>query len=1539
MASRVNTRFVIILVVGVVALLGMVVAAYMVAFKSAADNIREGERFLAEGDVKQAERAFSKAVNKDATNIEYIDKWIESLEMLVPETETEYRDRYNGDLTSAIAKKATVLRNDIDAHERQLSMLQKQLRSGYSRGLADRLIEQSTLVLGFFRDDLNGEIQSWERLKRFRGIAISQIAINGGVIEDDRIDLGIDDLQRVTTLNPADTESFIAMLDLMYSKADRAAPQDRLDLRIEALRENLTRTNAYLAENPGSVRMRLQKVRYEADIATRTLDRSLESSERQVIINERFDALRPALDAIAQDISAGTSDESDLSFAITFAGIENAIDPVSRFSRSRRVLDSLLENDRDDAAILFYAGDLAERAGDTEEALAWYEQIDSLETKPVSYEGLRQFFFQRQALANRSGLMITASEAADTDEERDSALADAKALRDLYSDQAGDDNTALMMLDGRIALVEGQLDEALRTFTRFNSLLEQNNPEGLWYEGVVATQLGQYGVAKRAFGNLKAFERDPRQIRAMLALAQIYDELQELDEAANLYAEILEKRPDLQIAIDANEKLQRRLNPELNEDPALAAIYMSRQIRTGDDETPGDYAGAIEYLREKVVELDYESRVARELASLLLDRGDIENSRALITKAVEMNPDDEGLIRMRSALDAGDTTQILIQLLRDSPGPLLERLISIANIATTRGLEDLLSETVAELNELAPDDKRVMEITFVDALRRSDFDRAKTIAEHPSNTRVESLTYQARLAVSEKSIDRATDLLQQATATGAADSSVYQMLGVIQRDAGRINEAIASFNEALEIRPDNSDVIRELLLTQTRAGQFEQALNEARKFQRYAGNDPIFLNLWLSLEAQFGGQQGREFATRQRVRMLELNPSDIDNTFQLARLYILARNWNPARALIDSLRSTEDRLAFVQLDATWYAEQGIVNGREGLAQANEVFSEYIASLPEPVGAEPFVVNSQFMLSRGRPDLALSAAKEAIARQDPETMTGSILLGDLYMRINNHSEAAKAYQSVVDAGVDDENLTVRGRLIETLVRLERFDEAQALYDGFPSEKSSDMLTMLLGAEIASGRGDDARAQQLLNNAVAAFPNNPSVYIRRAELMIGDDTLRSDMLSDLNRAMELNPSSWRAYSVRAEGYFALGQREEALQDLIQTIRLNPDLDRTINSVINELLIGDDRVAQAESIAREVIMQRPDDAILMSRIAKLFASRDQWKSASVFYEMAWDKRRSPADGVSLVDTLIRQSPPNTDKATSVINALSSIVGSADENPGLLAAQALVLQARGREDFAVQQITKSFDISALDNIQLVNWANNLDRFFDGRPTSEQVAYLETLKRRNTNAVIGQWLDFFIAQRLMRDNPIPQRAFDLITSLQSSATDDLVAVRSYRVHGTTLFAQENYQGAFDIWNEGLERFPDDWEMNNNAAYTLGIKLSKPENALSYGEKAISQNIQLSEPYETMASIYIALGKLDEAEQMIDTGRNFINSVPASVTMNLTAGRLAFKRGEMAEARSKITDSRSILRTAAEPFPTLQDDIDEFEAELNSANN
>ncbi|CAN0594339.1 unnamed protein product, partial [Laminaria digitata] len=184
-----------------------------------------------------------------------------------------------------------------------------------------------------------------------------------------------------------------------------------------------------------------------------------------------------------------------------------------------------------------------------------------------------------------------------------------------------------------------------------------------------------------------------------------------------------------------------------------------------------------------------------------------------------------------------------------------------------------------------------------------------------------------------------------------------------------------------------------------------------------------------------------------------------------------------------------------------------------------------------------------------------------------------------------------------------------RLIDSLVRLERFTEAQEIYNQLPQSRQTVMLTMLQGADIASGLGDTARSRQMLDQAVASYPNEPLVYIKRAESMIGDETLLNDMLSDLERALDIDSSSWQAYRVRTAGYFAVGRREDAINDLKTSVRLNPSLEQSVNAVLNELLSQPNRAGEAAQVARDVIAQRPDDASLASRIGRFFAARNEW------------------------------------------------------------------------------------------------------------------------------------------------------------------------------------------------------------------------------------------------------------------------------------------------------------------------------------------
>jgi tetratricopeptide (TPR) repeat protein len=1538
MASRVNTRFVIILIVSVIAMLGLLMLAYSVARKSASDLAKRGDALMAEGEYKQAEFIYSKAVNKDATNTENLRKWVDALEKVVPDTETEYRDRFMGDYIGAIKKTATILRNDVDAHEKALTIHHEMLTSQYSRTLADRVIEDTSGSLAFF-DGAPDQVHDWERLKRYRGLAIVSIAKNAGVLEDDQYAMARDDLERAILVNPADAESVIGLMNINIVITNSQAASHDVNARIESMRSNIEIAESFLSSHPGNIRMMTQLVLLKVDLGIREANQ-LETQERISSISASLESHQEDLQFIYNELVGSSVDQLNMPVVNLFIRLESMIAPDQNLSNSRRLIDLMLDSDKDNAELLMLAGGAAREAGDLDESIGWYSQIDELETKPLSLAGWRQYEIQRQGLFSQSEIRV--DQAISLPEqtpqaEIDSAIQIASQIRDRYASTVPEDSLALMLIDGKIAQVRKEHDIALSHFKKFNEQMQRLNSEGLWLEANAALSLDQIGVARDALTELIPIDTNTsRKLTAMLRLAQIEMTLQDYNSASQLFKDMLVINPNWQVAIDGLDSVSKLLNPELNEDPVIAAIYTARQLRQGTSNTPGDYAGAIQYLRQMVESFEYDPRIARELVSLLFSSNDIEGAKSVLAKCAQANPDDSTITSMIQVFNSGDSTDILIEMISQSERDTLDKLLSIAQVAAERNRDELFSETVAELNSIAPNDKRVIEMMFVDAMKTGDIEKARSIASRSDLNRVDSLSFLTRIAIAEKDPTKAMDLIEQAAASGAADASVYQLLAMLQRESKKYEDSLQSFEQALAISPNNPETITEYLLTLVTMSKYDDALSTARRMQQYGSSNPIFMNIWLNLESIYGGEQGRNFAVRQRERMLELNPTDIENKAQLAKMYVATKQWDASRMLINQLRSENDDLLFVQLDATWHADQGSIDGRNGLVLANEVFANYISTLDAPVGASPYVANAEFMLRRGRPDLAIKAANEAVVRQTPESMLGSKLLGDLYMSINNFSEAVDAYKAVIESNADSD-FRVHSKLIETFVRLQRYPEAQVYHEKLPEEMRTNLITMLQAADIARGLEDNSTASKILDDAVALYPNDPYVYIKRAETMVGDESLFNDMLSDLGRAIDIESNNWQAYRVRAAGYFAIGRRDDALNDLRTAVRMNPSHDRSVYAVLNELLSQPGRGGEALEVAREVVSRRPDDANLMARVGGLFASHSDWIRASEMFGLAWDKRHAVSDGAVYIDSLVRMDPPDAQTANEVITELSQMVGSINESAGLLAAQALVLQARGRDDFAQQQITKAFDLSVDSDSELLNWSGNLSRYFEGKPREDQIQYLEALKRRNTNVDIHAWLDLFIARRLVADENVDERSFEILNTLKSYSENTAIQIRAYRIHGSTLFAQKNFEEAAQVWESALELFSDDWEINNNLAYVLSAELDRSEEALSYGQKAIDQNIARSEAYETMAGIYIRLKKFDEAEQMIDLGSNYIQNVPARVTMILSSGRLELARGNMVVARSKLNDAQSVLRASPAANSALEEDIEEFEQEINSA--
>lgn len=1541
MAGKVNTKFVVLLSVGLVAVFGLLAWAFVaLAFKSGGDFERLGDEAMTEGDYYQAQRMYSRAVNKDTTNRVWLDKWVGALESWTPDTETAYQNAFFTQYMAAIRQIAEVQQTDVDAHARLLDLMYERLSLGFSRAQADQLADTTTGAVAYFdrAADTDGD---WRRLLRYRGLALEMVAQTNGVLTDEQFALIGEDLRAAVEADPSDGESAAALMRWTQTSAVRGVRLDQDQAAAQGRVAALELGRAYLAENPEDPDVEMMVLAYTGEQAIHDARANVPEAERVAVLSEAFAGLASELDRIEAMMLEQGPDRVTVQMISRFQRMERVLDPASRIGRTRNVLDSFARARPEDAQLLTAAASAARLAGDLDEAVSRLEQVSALGTLPLSMDGLLRFEMQRSALVTRADVTLDLHERAGAEEaeRRAELLKTAEDLRDRFKAQVSEDNLPMLLLEGRIALAKEDYTEALRLFRRFNDQTQNQNPDGLWYEARTGLILGQSGTVRTALNRM--LELDPTNIRGLLVLADTELRLQETRRAADLYRRVLGLDSENSIALEGLRRIEATDNPENIEDPVLSVIAQARRVRQGWENTPADPAAASRMLEESLERLEYDPRLAAELASARVDLGDLEGARRLVGQSAARHPDNELLRNMTDALGSGDAVRARFRMIELSDRDEVEKQTAIASVAMNFGRAERLDAALAELSRLAPDNTRYIDLAFVRALDKNDLDTARELAQRAERLdidRVRGLSYRARLASRAGDRAGAANLLRQAAALGTGDSSIHRLLAMELRELGRTDESVRAFEQAIRIRPDDVQSIFEYVVTLVRANRLDDALTQARQGQRYAMSFQPFVELWLQLEASAGGPEGLALAVRQRERMMEINPTDRTNRAALARMYMDQSRWSDARVLIDQLRAERDALDMVELNARWYAGQGRVGTEDGLVLAARAYEEYIGTLSdrrERTGA--YLAQARFMASRGRNDLAVAAVDRAVEVEDPATMEGTKLRGDLMLTLGRPGLAAQAYQAVVDAGADTPEGSYRERLIEMYARLRDYDRAAAEMAKLPEARRTSLTATLQRAEIAAGRGDQAEARRILDDAVSRFAEEPFVYVKRAQLLAEQAGMERDALSDLEAALRLRPGDWRALRVRAALYFQMDRRSEALDDLRGVVRDNPSLDDVLFALINELL-NDNRGGEAMQIARDAVERRSTDAAVMFELGRLFESREMWDRSGEMYGLAWRVRRSPGDGAKYVDMLLRRNPPDTNTANAVVTDLGGLIeGGLDANPGLLAAQALVLRARGREDFALQQMTKAFELSLASDGLMAGWGSNAARLYVGMNPDAEINYYRSLRARYTDAVAAAWLDLFIAQRrLAHGQGVEEAVSDLVRLASSDASPDAVRRLAMRSAGGHYYSSDRFEEAVAVWRQGLARNAEDWELNNNVAYTVSAKLGRHEEALPLAERAVESAPNLSEPYDTLANIYIALGKLDEAEQVLGQGMQLSRTARTAATASLTQGRLALARGDRAGARQGIENARSNLRAVPGREADVEREIEAFELQLGS---
>lgn len=1553
MASRVNIKLVVALIVGLVAVgVGGIYAYFNVINKGAAQNAADADKAMAAGEYGLAKRMIARAVNKEPNNVEYLNKWRAAIEAWTPASETDFDNEFRSAYMPMLRGLAVAQPTSVEAADEYLQLLYEQAAGSDFAAAAVQYLDTETEQLVIRMQSVAAGNNQFLKIRRYRGLAYSEMLRNGRVVAQDKRDKAEEDLRAVLDADGADGGASVGLMRLIESKAREARTAGRREQFDQLRAEEMKLLNDHLARDPADPEVLLNKLALQIDSATDRAIVGKVGAELTKALTESQRSFGPQVVELAQQL-ATTREALDRFIVVGFQRIEQVVIPENNLELTLDIVENFLEQKGSDAEAMMLKSQVLTDRRDYEAAANVLAEVTQLPPLHVGAKGMRLNQQRKIAYALRADqeLSYRLTLAEDDEAGRDSALERAVQARNEFAKRVPEDNAMLLYLDASITLARGDQRKAQNLIQRFNQLTSGSDLRGLWFEGQVSRQLGEYGRAKTAFERVRVAQ--PNNVGAIAMVALMERALQNPQGALDLYRELARLTPDDQSVLDTINQLEVELGITESDDPVVRVLTSAKLALTSKDGKPGSVSDAIAILKAGAEANNHAPRIALQLANYLLSNNDVEGAREAIEASYKVFPSDEKLATVREALKSDDVFGVTMMLIEGAEASEVDKLVNKYTLCQMHGKTEQAKEILGELSNSSPDDYRVIELRFLDALTDGDVSKARGIFESALGKGLlnyDGLTFRARLESVEGKHADAINTLNRAIEQGANQAFVWRLMGTEQAAERQYSAAVDSFRKACEIQPNDVQNVKPLLDLLSRTGHMDEALRRARDAEKFGHADPQFVNLWLQLEAKAGGQDGIARAILVREQRAKLDKTDLINLMELASLYMdvassttanvtpaaKKEGWDKSRAIIDDLKGREEEpdLRVVMLNARWYADQGRVTHSDGtvtdgIDDARGIFVEYIVNLGDKATAVPYIELARFMTQRGRYSIARQALDGAREYQT-EQLEAEKVLAALNMELGEYADAEPLFKKIVESGVDDQDESYRVRWIEMLLRQGKYEEANAQLAKVQDRLKDSLTVLLQRAEVADGLGNAEESGRLLDRAVSMFSDVPLPYTRRAEFRLRNPEMITDVLADLQQALKLAPDDPQTLRLRAGVYGSLERYDDMLEDLKSALRANPYQTEVLQAILVEYILrGQD--GRAMDVVEETLRARPRDLMLLARAGRIFDERALWERSAVLYERGWQLSGDPGFALAYINALISQTPAKTQIADRVLRELKAMGEPVVNQWPVIFAESAIMYRAGRRADAEARMIEQFPTLAADAGELSKWWNNIRGLYDKDPKGLESFVRKLLAQQSGNDTSQTWAKLFLAQLLVQSEEGKSEGQEILESLMGSklpnGNPSAFALLAYRQAGAAYYADKEYEQAVDVWKRGLAAIPGDWEMNNNAAYALATQLNRPSEALPFAQAAVAANPEQAEVYDTLARVHLAMKDLDAASADLDIARKFVRSKRAEMSVTLTQCELDFQNRKTVKARRVL--ERALLGVT--PLPDLRE---EFEAPI-----
>ena len=1472
MPARINTKFIFALSsVLILLVLGLVGFWYVFVNRSADAYIRRAEYELSQGEFAAAVSQYERAIVKRPRDLNLLDQYLNTLQRLEAPNIVKAR-QYLGKTQEATRMAADLASHDPQRLEDYYQLLDRYYRDLGSAGFNTRLYDQANLRLDAYPDNLTA--------RKWRGIAQVR-RLRSDMTQADR-QQAHDDLTLVLEQEPDNAQvlHYLAMWNLF--EANRVdppgdnpgdQPQRGQELRELALQQS----NQMFALKPDDARFQLLRLEVLLHAQFIQDDRFVYLDEALPTVNALEQALLENPQPFYRVLPVARLLQAADRERIASEDSQTARTPTQGQLRAELLLRAAAQAAPQDVVYLYELGMLQKTIGQTDAALATLLAARELDATGHAIDMLRSADTRLRASFEAANLMLIQAAGASSPEDAKALIAQVKVVADEIQTAAGE-SVMVDILRGKMLLSENNLRAGLQRIDRASSQLQDRNPELLMISAQARRKLGENGAAITRYKQL--FELLPQNTAIQIELAKAYLQTRQASEAAKLIDQTLEQDPGNPDAL----RLQAAMlaGSPTRADDAIAAFEALGARDDPDQQLALGRLYARAGRQEEAVKLiaqAFENNPANlnALQALLKLTAEPKAQLALIQQAREARPDDNAGLdvlerhvqwlaenpqlsedQQQVRAERARMIQEAVQARIDAEDDPFKKAMAEARFHLGLEEDQQVMDALARAQAIDANNPQLVDLQFDLALRDEDWSAAEKRVEQAAQLDLDQAKgdfYRGRLETARQRYPLAIAAYRRALSSAPAHSQGWMLYGNVLAQNEEYDAAADALEQSIGQRPDNVTALRTLAMVELKRDQGTRALKWIREALKFAPNDRTLLNQYLALEGEYGNV---EQAIALREQLAQADPTDLANRRALVGLQARAGRADQALALAQTMANENpDDLASTAGLASAHRLAG------DIASGQRVLEQFIAQRGSNVTVADRLMLARYLIQTNLEE-GVAAYQSARAMEDPQKREVSRELGDVLFARGVSEPAAKIYSELHDADPEDQGVSLR--LAETLIRLQRFEEAKKILVGL-DQGNADIEVLL--AMIASEQGQNDEALRKFNAAIKRDPRRAELYRQRAALLATDSDHVADAQRDLNTALELNPNLTDARLMLAQLYFQRNDFADGQRELRNLLNRNPEHIQARVQLINLLAQRGERSA-ARLLIQEGQAMFPDQPTWPALAGQLAMQGGDYAQAVAAWHEVVRLEPSARNVGGLAVAMFKAGASD-----QVLPMLAEHVTVVNDEPLLQALRGRALVAEGQSQ-AGQQVLVHAMQRAKTYTQFTSVVAQLRQVYSSKQSAAMLMSAQEPER-------SAWYQLALAKLDIEQDQFSQ-AIARLEALRSTVTDVQQLGSIDQLLALSFQSNAQDQQAAQVYRRILKASPDNFNALNNLAYMLG-ESDDPAllaEALGLAQRAVDQAPNNPWVLDTLGWVQLRQGDdLDAARRTLEQSLK-IKPLPAN---------------------------------------------------------